>query len=95
MENHSHPRLRTGDQPLVPRNVTDQIILWERERTRLQMEEVWCYQGKSLDEFQSVRQYVHDNENTFKLYTKYSKVEHVMAYLVRYRSRVGTHKAKK
>lgn len=28
---HAHPMLRSGDQPLVPSNVTDQILLWDKE----------------------------------------------------------------
>ena len=99
LENHAHPRLRTGDQALVPNNVTDQIVLWEREQTRLKMEEVWCYQSKSLEEFQSVRRYAmdidayaHSNEINFKLYVKYSNVESIMTYLLRYRAR-STQKA--
>jgi len=99
LENHAHPRLRTGDQALVPNNVTDQIVLWERERTRLKMEEVWCYQSKSLEEFQSVRRYAmdidayaHSNEINFKLYVKYGNVESIMTYLLRYRAR-STQKA--
>jgi transcription initiation factor TFIIH subunit 4 len=37
---HAHPMLRNGDQPLVPSNVTDQILLWDKERHRVVMDEV-------------------------------------------------------
>ena len=37
---HAHPMLRTGGQPLVPANVKDQILLWDRERRRVVMDEV-------------------------------------------------------
>ena len=37
---HAHPMLRNGGQPLVPSNVTDQILLWDKERHRVVMDEV-------------------------------------------------------
>lgn len=37
---HAHPMLRSGGNPLVPHNVCDQILLWNRERERVVMEEV-------------------------------------------------------
>jgi transcription initiation factor TFIIH subunit 4 len=40
---HAHPMLRnsnSGDVPLVPANVRDQILLWDRERRRVVMDEV-------------------------------------------------------
>jgi hypothetical protein len=40
---HAHPMLRNnndGDVPLVPANVRDQILLWDRERRRVVMDEV-------------------------------------------------------
>ena len=37
---HAHPMLRSGDQPLVPSNVTGQILLWDKERHRVVMDEV-------------------------------------------------------
>jgi transcription initiation factor TFIIH subunit 4 len=37
---HAHPMLRNGDQPSVPSNVTDQILLWDKERHRVVMDEV-------------------------------------------------------
>jgi len=44
---HAHPMLRSGGQLLVPANVKDQILLWDRERRRVVMDEVsytavWC-----------------------------------------------------
>ena len=44
---HAHPMLRSGNQLLVPANVKDQILLWDRERRRVVMDEVrsiavWC-----------------------------------------------------
>jgi hypothetical protein len=41
---HAHPMLRSGGRPLVPANVKDQLLLWDRERRRVVMDEVrvWC-----------------------------------------------------
>jgi len=93
LKQHAHPKLRTGDQPLIPKNVQDQIILWERERTRLQLDEVWCYQCTSAEEFQHTRRYatdskayVYGNEEKHKIYVKYSHTEAVMAFLRKYRA---------
>ena len=54
---HAHPHLRTGDQPLIPSNVEDQIILWDREQTRVRMEEVFTLQCRSSEEYTAVRQF--------------------------------------
>lgn len=37
---HAHPMLRSGGRPLVPANVKDQLLLWDRERRRVVMDEV-------------------------------------------------------
>ena len=37
---HAHPMLRSDGRPLVPANVRDQIMLWDRERRRVVMDEV-------------------------------------------------------
>ena len=37
---HAHPMLRSGGHQLVPTNVRDQILLWDREQTRVVMDEV-------------------------------------------------------
>jgi len=37
---HAHPMLRSGGQPLVPANVKDQVLLWDKERRRVVMDEV-------------------------------------------------------
>ena len=37
---HAHPMLRSSGQLLVPENVKDQILLWDRERRRVVMDEV-------------------------------------------------------
>ena len=37
---HAHPMLRLEGRALVPSNVRDQIMLWDRERRRVVMDEV-------------------------------------------------------
>lgn len=37
---HAHPKLRLEGRALVPSNVRDQIMLWDRERRRVVMDEV-------------------------------------------------------
>jgi len=91
---HAHPKLRTGDQPLLPPNVRDQILLWDRERSRVQMQEVYTLQCHTKEEFEAVQRYSLDNEshawsNAAKqtIMLKYENVEQVMTFLRRWRSR--------
>ena len=56
---HAHPRLRNkgggggaeDGEPLVPGNVEDQIILWDRERYRVRFQEVYKELCKSDEEY--------------------------------------------
>jgi hypothetical protein len=96
MKMHAHPRLRTGDQPLIPSNVEDQIILWDRERTRVQMQEVYMLQCNGNREYDAVRQYAVDNEafgwgsgTSRQILIKYGKAELVVAYTRRWRARAA------
>ena len=91
---HAHPMLRNGDQPLVPSNVTDQILLWDRERRRVVMDEVWAHQCRDSSEFAAVGQYASDldalawgNAHTNKLYVHFGKSEMVHAYIRKWRTK--------
>ena len=98
---HAHPRLRTGDQSLIPSNVEDQILLWDRERSRVTLEEVYALQCKSHEEFRAVEQYAADAigaygwgaEDKNKLFVHYNKAERVVAFLRRWRSRQAQRQA--
>ncbi|EED95856.1 transcription factor of TFIIH family, partial [Thalassiosira pseudonana CCMP1335] len=57
---HAHPMLRSGDRPMVPSNVVDQILLWDRERHRVVMDEVCVHQCRDAAEFTAVSQYASD-----------------------------------
>jgi transcription initiation factor TFIIH subunit 4 len=90
---HAHPRLRTGDQPLIPGNVEDQIILWDRERSRVRMNEVYSLQCQNGKEFDAVRQYAQDHdafgwgsELKLRIMVNYDKGEQIYAFVRRWRS---------
>ncbi len=96
MKMHAHPRLRTGDQPLIPSNVEDQIILWDRERTRVVMNEVYVLQCNGQKEYDAVSQYARDHEaygwgcnKRRKLLIHYDKSELVVGYTRRWRARAA------
>ena len=91
---HAHPMLRSGDHQLVPSNVTDQILLWDRERRRAVMDEVWAHQCRDASEFAAVGQYAADldalawgNAHTNKLYVHFGKSEMVYAYIRKWRTK--------
>eukprot|EP00479_Gromia_sphaerica_P008291 TRINITY_DN3087_c0_g1_i1.p1 TRINITY_DN3087_c0_g1~~TRINITY_DN3087_c0_g1_i1.p1 ORF type:complete len:89 (-),score=11.74 TRINITY_DN3087_c0_g1_i1:47-313(-) len=59
-EQYAHPRLRVKN-PVIPRNVTDLIILWEKEKDRLSYEDgCLIHAFKSFDEFQATFGIFHD-----------------------------------
>ena len=98
---HAHPRLRTGDQPLVPSNVEDQIWLWDRERHRVKLDEVYNVQCRTGAEFNAVAQYAADigayvwgSEAKLRQLVRYSLAERVLAFLRRWRSREAARAAK-
>lgn len=91
---HAHPMLRNGDHQLVPSNVTDQILLWDRETRRVVMDEVWAHQCRDASEFAAVGQYASDldalawgNAHTNKLYVHFGKSEMVHAYIRKWRTK--------
>mmetsp|Transcript_6253 Transcript_6253/g.9079 ORF Transcript_6253/g.9079 Transcript_6253/m.9079 type:complete len:618 (+) Transcript_6253:80-1933(+) len=96
---HAHPKLRTGNQPLIPSNIEDQIILWDRERTRVQMTEIYSLQCRSKDEYKAVKQYVLDkdafgwsNDAKNLILIKYSQAELVLGFVGRWRTRMAQHR---
>lgn len=104
LEKHAHPRLRTrtanaaagsGLSP-VPANVVDQIWLWDRERSRVCMTEVYQHvctlkQG----EFDAVLQFAKDRDAHVwnspakqTIYVDYQHAERVRAYAQQYKARI-------
>ena len=92
---NAHPRLRSEGQ-LIPLNIEDQILLWDRERHRVQMEEVFLLQCQDANEFQVVIQYAIDlgahmwsNEHKNTIMVRYTQTESVMAYVQKCRARAA------
>lgn len=91
---HAHPINRTGGQQLVPSNVRDQILLWDKERRRVVMDEVWVHQCRDAAEFAAVGQYASDSDalawgaaHTNKLYIHFRKWEQVQTYIRKWRTK--------
>ncbi|KAL9180956.1 hypothetical protein ACHAXT_009761 [Thalassiosira profunda] len=91
---HAHPMLRSGDQPLVPANVRDQILLWDRERHRVVMDEVWVHQCRDTAEFAALGKFASDSDalawgaaHTNKLYIHAKKSELAKAYISKWRTK--------
>lgn len=91
---HAHPMLRSGDRPMVPSNVVDQILLWDRERHRVVMDEVCVHQCRDAAEFTAVSQYASDvdalawgAQHTNKIYIHFQHAEQVFGYIRKWRSK--------
>jgi len=96
---HAHPRLRTGNQSLIPGNVEDQIILWDRERSRVKMQEVYSVQCLDGREYEAVRQYAQEHaafgwgsEVKLRIMVNYEKAEETVAFVRRWRNKLAKRK---
>lgn len=87
---HAHPRLRMGDQPLIPSNVVDQIILWDRERNRVSFQEVFSLQldSENQAEYNAVKKWAIEHEcfawgseTKKKIMVKYESADAVMGFV--------------
>ena len=101
LEKNAHPKLRTRDpnapagQGLspVPANVVDQIWLWDRERARVKMAEVYEHHCTMEEEFRSVVQYSKDvsahvwsDVSKKVIYVDYRFAERVKGHAQRFRA---------
>jgi len=91
---HAHPMLRNEGLPLIPSNVKDQVLLWDREQRRVVMDEVWVHQCRDAAEFTAVGQYASDSDalawgaaHTNKLYIHWSKHTSAQTYIRKWRSK--------
>jgi len=91
---HAHPRLRNGNQPLVPTNIEDQIWLWDRELSRVNMKEVYVHQCTGADEFKAVSQFAKDkgayawgSETGNRIMIVYERAEYILAYVRHWKAR--------
>ncbi len=96
LSNFVDPGLRTGDQPLIPGNVEDQIILWDRERTRVKLQEVYSLQCQDEHEYESVKHYATEHgsfewgsEAQKRIIVKYEVAEATVAFVRRLRTRLA------
>jgi transcription initiation factor TFIIH subunit 4 len=97
---NAHPRLRTGDQSLLPDNVEDQILLWDRERTRVTMTQVYGLQCLTREEYRAVKLYAEDwdawgwfHEGQNRILIKYESAERVMNYVRQWRAQMAQRQA--
>ncbi len=88
--------LRTGDQSLIPGNVEDQIVLWDRERTRVKMTEVYSLQCQDQNEYDNVKRFAVEmdafqwgSETQRRIIVKYKQAEATVAFVRRLRTRLA------
>ena len=102
LEKNAHPKLRTrtsqtagqGLSP-VPANVVDQIWLWDRERSRVRMTEVYAQKCTNRSEYNVVLQfakdkgaYVFDSPAKGTIYVNYKDAERIRAKATHYRAQI-------
>ena len=102
LEKHAHPKLRTStninigsavNSP-IPANVVDQVWLWDRERTRVSLTQVYQHQCLMEGEFQAVVQYTkHHGAHAWSskrhrsILVDYQKVERVQKFVRQWRAK--------
>jgi len=97
LEKHAHPRLRQGTASPVPPNIVDQIFLWDRERHRVQWNEVFSHQCMLEGEFQAVKKYaesfnahVWSSEGRNQLFLKYELAESMQTFVRKWRAKTAS-----
>lgn len=112
LEKNAHPQLRVrnanapagqGLSP-VPANVVDQIWLWDRERSRVRMTEVYehkCEGPYAKQEFQAVLEFAKDHEAhvwssevTHEIYVDFQHAERVRAYATHWKAKIHASRQK-
>ena len=96
LEKHTHPKLREGTAPPIPSNVVDQIFLWDRERHRVQWNEVFIHQCMLEGEFQAVLKFTVDlqahvwsNAGRNQLFIRYEYAERVQTFVRKWRAKTA------
>ena len=108
LEKHAHPKLRTasaggnaagGNSP-IPANVVDQVWLWDRERTRVQLTEVYEHHCMLEGEFQAVLQYTKkhgahawSSERRRTILVNYEEAERVQKFARQWRAKTAARQA--
>lgn len=96
LEKHTHPKLREGTAPPIPSNVVDQIFLWDRERHRVEWNEVFMHQCMLDGEFQAVLDYtvnlnahVWSSAGRNQLFIRYEYAEQVQTFIHQWRAKTA------
>lgn len=96
LEKHTHPKLRTGTASPIPSNVVDQVYLWDRERHRVEWNEVFMHQCVLDGEFQAVQKYTLEhqahawsNAGRNQLFIKYPFAEQVQSFVRKWRAKTA------
>lgn len=94
LEKNAHPKVRQAGASPIPNNIVDQIYLWDRERHRLQWNEVFKHQCMLYGEFQAVKKFaigldahVWSCENQNKLLLHYQHAERVQVFVRSWRAK--------
>jgi transcription initiation factor TFIIH subunit 4 len=96
LEKHAHPKLRQGTASPVPGNIADQVFLWDRERHRLTVNEVFMHQCMLHGEFQAVKKFafgldahVWSSENRNQLFLRYKHADRVQTFVRAWRAKAA------
>ena len=103
LEKHAHPKLRApgaasaaGATGPLPPNVVDQVFLWDKERSRVEWNEVFSHQCMLAGEFQAVLAFslelgahVWSNEHRNQLFLRYPHAERVQTFVRSWRARAA------
>jgi transcription initiation factor TFIIH subunit 4 len=99
LEKHAHPKLRTSEFTTgnpIPANVVDQVYLWDRERHRVQWNEVYIHQCMLQGEFQAVHRFTTEmgchawsSEGRNQLYISYPHAERVQTFVRSWRAKAA------
>ncbi|GAX22858.1 transcription initiation factor TFIIH subunit 4 [Fistulifera solaris] len=108
LEKHSHPNLRSASNVVnvgsafsspIPANVVDQIWLWDRERSRVRLTEVYQHQCLMEGEFSAVVQFSQSkgahawsSEKRSLIFVDYAQAEKVQKFARQWRTRASSNR---
>jgi transcription initiation factor TFIIH subunit 4 len=99
LEKHAHPKLRTPSgsdfdvaHSPIPSNIVDQIWLWDRERTRVTLTEVYEHQCQMEGEFEAVVQYAKHHgayawSSDRRVFVNYAHAERARTFVSKWRAK--------
>ncbi|CAJ1946016.1 unnamed protein product [Cylindrotheca closterium] len=96
LEKHVHPKLRDNTTSPIPSNVVDQVYLWDRERHRVEWNEVFMHQCVLDGEFHAVQSYTMEhqahawsNAGRNQLFIKFPYAEQVQSFVRKWRAKAA------